>query len=62
VLDSCGKSGTGETPEAKLRRLTARPAESEHLQRKGTVSVLLNAIYRLLHPIVKNLKKRDILR
>ncbi|TYS17927.1 hypothetical protein FZC78_08785 [Rossellomorea vietnamensis] len=25
---SCGTSGTGETPEAKLRRLSARPAES----------------------------------
>ncbi|WP_026695933.1 hypothetical protein [Peribacillus kribbensis] len=25
-----GISGTGETPQAKLRRLTARPAESEH--------------------------------
>jgi hypothetical protein len=30
VLDSCGRSGTGETPQAKPRRLTARPAESEH--------------------------------
>ncbi|WP_026694807.1 hypothetical protein [Peribacillus kribbensis] len=27
--DSCGFSGTGETPQAKLRRLTARPTESE---------------------------------
>ncbi|TYR76906.1 hypothetical protein FZC79_04210 [Rossellomorea vietnamensis] len=25
---SCGTSGTGETPQAKPRRLTARPAES----------------------------------
>ncbi|TYS13814.1 hypothetical protein FZC78_20700 [Rossellomorea vietnamensis] len=25
---SCGSSGTGETPQAKPRRLTARPAES----------------------------------
>ncbi|PLT27542.1 hypothetical protein CUU66_23335 [Peribacillus deserti] len=30
VRDSCGSSGTGETPQAKLRRLSARPAESEH--------------------------------
>ncbi|PLT27857.1 hypothetical protein CUU66_21695 [Peribacillus deserti] len=30
VRDSCGSSGTGETPQAKPRRLTARPAESEH--------------------------------
>jgi hypothetical protein len=29
VLDSCENSGTGETPQAKPRRLTARPAESE---------------------------------
>jgi hypothetical protein len=28
--DSCGSSGTGETPQAfTLRRLTARPTESE---------------------------------
>ncbi|TYR75344.1 hypothetical protein FZC79_11315 [Rossellomorea vietnamensis] len=25
---SCGTSGTGETPQAQPRRLTARPAES----------------------------------
>jgi pyrroline-5-carboxylate reductase len=32
VRDSCGCSGTGETPQAFTpRRLTARPAESEHL-------------------------------
>ncbi|KMM36317.1 hypothetical protein AB986_17905 [Alkalihalobacillus macyae] len=34
MLDSCGTSGTGETPQAQCfcapRRLTARPAESEH--------------------------------
>ncbi|MDQ0482272.1 hypothetical protein [Guptibacillus hwajinpoensis] len=39
MLDSCGTSGTGETPQARLsapRRLTARPAESEHLERKFT--------------------------
>ncbi|TKD70888.1 hypothetical protein FBF83_09770 [Pseudalkalibacillus hwajinpoensis] len=34
VLDSCGTSGTGETPQAQCfcapRSLTARPAESEH--------------------------------
>ncbi|PEZ73698.1 hypothetical protein CN380_24765 [Bacillus sp. AFS017274] len=30
VRDSCGSSGTGETPQAFTpRRLTARPAESE---------------------------------
>jgi hypothetical protein len=38
VLDSGGKSKTGETPEAKLRRLTARPVESEHLERKSTIT------------------------
>jgi hypothetical protein len=30
MFDSCGNSWTGETPEAKPRRLTASPAESEH--------------------------------
>ncbi|TKD71407.1 hypothetical protein FBF83_00935 [Pseudalkalibacillus hwajinpoensis] len=34
MLDSCGTSGTGETPQAQCfyapRRLSARPAESEH--------------------------------
>ncbi|AZV63007.1 hypothetical protein DOZ91_22400 [Peribacillus frigoritolerans] len=37
VRDSCGSSGTGETPQAFApRRLTARPAESEHLEGKST--------------------------
>ncbi|MEC0272737.1 hypothetical protein [Peribacillus frigoritolerans] len=37
VGDSCGSSGTGETPQAFTpRRLTARPAESEHLEGKST--------------------------
>ncbi len=37
MRDSCGSSGTGETPQAfKPRRLTARPAESEHLEGKST--------------------------
>ena len=31
MLDSCGTSGTGETPQERKRRGgTARPAESEH--------------------------------
>jgi hypothetical protein len=32
VRDSCGSSGTGETPQAleAPRRLSARPAESKH--------------------------------
>ncbi|MES1037936.1 hypothetical protein FOA20_00275 [Peribacillus simplex] len=37
VRDSCGSSGTSETPQAFTpRRLTARPAESEHLEGKST--------------------------
>ncbi|KAB7706575.1 hypothetical protein F9802_10270 [Bacillus aerolatus] len=37
VRDSCGNSWTGETPQAFTpRRLTARPAESEQLERKST--------------------------
>ncbi|BCB04946.1 hypothetical protein KH172YL63_30790 [Bacillus sp. KH172YL63] len=36
MLDSCGKRWTGETPQAQPRRLTASPAESEHLERKST--------------------------
>jgi hypothetical protein len=37
LRDSCGSSGTGETHAAFTpRRLTARPAESEHLKRKST--------------------------
>ncbi|TDL87565.1 hypothetical protein E2R55_19685 [Vibrio vulnificus] len=37
VRDSCGSSGTGETPQAFTpRRLTAGPAESEHLEGKST--------------------------
>jgi len=30
MIDSCGNSWTGETPQAQPRRLTASPAESEH--------------------------------
>ncbi|PAL12113.1 hypothetical protein B8W99_13670 [Peribacillus simplex] len=37
VRDTCESSGTGETPQAFTpRRLTARPAESEHLKGKST--------------------------
>ncbi len=37
MRDSCGSSGTGESPQAFTpRRLTARPAESEHLEGKST--------------------------
>ena len=37
MRDSCGSSRTGETPQAFTpRRLTARPAESEHLEGKST--------------------------
>ncbi|MFJ5747577.1 hypothetical protein ACIP97_03130 [Peribacillus frigoritolerans] len=37
VRDSCGSSGTGETPQAFTpRRLTARTKESEHLEGKST--------------------------
>jgi pyrroline-5-carboxylate reductase len=44
VRDSCGISGTGETPPVRtIGRLTARPAESEYLERKSTLSK-----YRLL--------------
>jgi hypothetical protein len=40
VRDSCGSSGTGETPQAfRPRRLTApRPAESKHLEGKSTTT------------------------
>jgi hypothetical protein len=42
VRDSCGSSGTGETPQAFTpRRLTARPAESEHLEGKSTTPLYL---------------------
>ncbi|PRS44395.1 hypothetical protein C6W19_01325 [Bacillus sp. RJGP41] len=39
VRDSRGSSGTGETPQAFTpRRLTARSAESEHLEGKSTTT------------------------
>ncbi|MEC0272656.1 hypothetical protein [Peribacillus frigoritolerans] len=46
VRDSCGSSRTGETPQAFTpRRLTARPAESEHLEWKSTTThYLVNRI------------------
>jgi hypothetical protein len=37
MRDSSGSNGTGEIPQAfTSRRLTARPAESEHLEGKST--------------------------
>jgi hypothetical protein len=30
MIDSCGNSWSGETPETQPRRLPASPAESEH--------------------------------
>ncbi len=42
MRDSCGSSGTSETPQAFTpRRLTARPAESEHLEGKSTTPLYL---------------------
>ena len=42
MRDSCGSSGTGETPQAFTpRRLIARPAESEHLEGKSTTPLYL---------------------
>ncbi|VXB31157.1 hypothetical protein BACI349Y_260035 [Bacillus sp. 349Y] len=38
-LDSCGKGGKFETPEAQLRRLDCLPVESKSLQRKGAVCI-----------------------
>ncbi len=39
MRDSCGSSGTGETPQAFTpRRLTARTKESEHLEGKSTTT------------------------
>ncbi|GAA1375181.1 hypothetical protein GCM10009597_19950 [Peribacillus frigoritolerans] len=39
MRDSCGSSGTGEISQAFMpRMLTARPAESEHLEGKSTTT------------------------
>ncbi|SNS99707.1 hypothetical protein SAMN05444672_104264 [Bacillus sp. OK838] len=39
MRDSCGSSGTDETPQAFTpRRPTARPPESEHLEGKSTTT------------------------
>ncbi|RIW29176.1 hypothetical protein D3H55_19470 [Bacillus salacetis] len=46
---SCGTSGTGETPEAKLRRLNARPAESHAWS--GSQRPFLKQQYSLKEPI-----------
>jgi hypothetical protein len=39
ALDSCGKGGKVEIPQAQPRKLDFLPAESKRLQRKGTVLV-----------------------
>ncbi|WP_343929307.1 hypothetical protein [Peribacillus frigoritolerans] len=53
VRDSCGSSGTDETPQAFTpRMLTARPAESEHLEGKSTTThylVYCNKVWENSH-------------
>jgi hypothetical protein len=59
VRDSCGSGGTGETPQAFTpRRLTARPAESEHLEGKSTTPHYLvnsNKVCENSHFLINNL-------
>ncbi len=66
MRDSCGSSGTGETPQAFTpRRLTARTAESEHLEGKSTTPLYLvnsnkvceNSL-NVLYEITKNNPKK----
>ncbi|KOR79586.1 hypothetical protein AM232_14885 [Bacillus sp. FJAT-21352] len=64
MRDSCGSSGTGETPQAFTpRRLTARPAESEHLEGKSTTThYLVNSnkvCENSLHKMADNSKKKE---
>jgi hypothetical protein len=41
-----GDSGRLETPQAKPRRLKHRPAESEHLERKSTGSLMVTTCFQ----------------
>ncbi len=56
-----GDSGRRETPQAKPRRLPHRPAESDHLKRKGTGTFKrTQPIFRLalqVKTLMSNLKK-----
>ncbi|WP_430508142.1 hypothetical protein [Rossellomorea marisflavi] len=56
ALDSDGNRGKLETPEAQLRRLDFLPAESKHLQWKGTVNVPVSLIYKEVY--VQDLNSR----
>ncbi|WP_367407197.1 hypothetical protein [Peribacillus frigoritolerans] len=63
MRDSCGSSGTGETPQAFTpRRLTVRPAESEHLEGKSTTTHYLvnsnKACESSLHKMAENSKEK----
>ncbi len=67
MLDSCGTSESGETPQAlkALRRLTARPAESKHpgVERNGLVQkVLIQKAFYLVptsNPVYDKQKKEE---
>ena len=50
ALDSCGKGGKVEIPQAQPRKLDFLPAESKRLQRKGTDFVFI-------HPSFKKMQK-----
>ncbi|MEK3800685.1 hypothetical protein MHI18_21035 [Peribacillus sp. FSL H8-0477] len=68
--DSCGKSGTGETPQERKRRggSTARPRKAKRLERKSTtkditrdsVSILSKEIASFIHPIIATKKRASI--
>ncbi len=63
MLDSCGNSWTGETPEAQPMRLTASPAESEHPGAEINYYFLLYNKQQTLRkePKKKNIKKQSFI-
>ncbi|VXB44448.1 hypothetical protein BACI349Y_330021 [Bacillus sp. 349Y] len=46
ALDSCGKGGKVEIPQAQPRKLDFLPAESKRLQRKGTDFVFIHPSFK----------------
>ncbi|MQR84473.1 hypothetical protein GFV16_00750 [Bacillus megaterium] len=57
--DSCGKSGTGETPQERKRRGGSAPARGKRsLARKSTA--VLQAV-QLLYPICSSLDRVELL-
>jgi hypothetical protein len=59
ALDSCGKGGKVEIPQAQPRKLDFLPAESKRLQRKGTDFIFIHPPF--IHTKTPYIKRLSVL-